>query len=71
MEAPNYRENIELLKTMYPDRAAISVQEAAAAAGVNAATIYTAISNRRFPAQKVGERKFVIPITSFARWLCK
>ncbi len=48
---------------------AFSVAEAAAAIGVSAPTLYSDIKAGRFPAVKIGQRRWVVPIRSLEEWL--
>ncbi len=71
MEKQGYRENYELLVTMFPARAGISIEEAAKAMGVNHKTVRAATLRARnpLPCTKMGSR-IVIPIAGLARWMC-
>lgn len=71
MEKQDYRINLERLVEMFPDRAAISVKEAATVLNSNINTVYSAIKRRRdpLPSKKLCG-KTVIPIAGFARWMC-
>jgi predicted regulator of amino acid metabolism with ACT domain len=72
MEKEGYRATLAMLTERYPDRVAISVDEAAAAIGVNRKTVYAAIKRRYnpMPSQKVTPSRVVIPIPALAKWLC-
>ena len=72
MEKEGYRATLEMLRDMYPGKAAITVDQAAAAIGANRKTVYEAVKRRYnpMPSQKVTKKKIVIPIPSLARWLC-
>lgn len=71
MEKTGYRDALEMLKDMFPGKAAITVKDAATVLGANTCTVYDAIKRKRnpLPSKKlVG--KIVIPIPAFASWLC-
>lgn len=72
MELVGYRETLETLNDMFPDRVAIDVDECAKALGVNIKTVYTSINrvNNPLPTVKIGSRKTMIPIARLARWMC-
>jgi hypothetical protein len=71
MEKQGYREALAHLLEMFPDRATISVKEAALVLNSNINTVYNAINKKRdpLPSKKLCG-KTVIPITAFARWMC-
>ena len=50
MEKDGYRENLELLKEMFPGKGALSVKEVAAFLGAGENTVYSAINRRHNPA---------------------
>lgn len=71
MELVGYRENLELLRTQFPDRVAISVQECAVTLGVNVKTVYETIRRQTNPLPVVYMgRKITIPVARLARWMC-
>jgi predicted HTH domain antitoxin len=71
VEKKDYRVNLELLVGLFPERAAISVKEAAEVLDSNINTVYAAIKRRKdpLPSKKLCG-KTVIPIAGFARWMC-
>ena len=73
MELPGYRENIERLDKMFPNRVTITLAECAQVLGVNIKTVYELISKGRknpIPCLLIGSRRKVIPIVGLARWMC-
>ena len=50
-------------------RLALSVSETAKAIGVSAVTLYREIRAKRFPAVKIGQRRWIIPFSQLERWL--
>ena len=72
MELTGYRETLETLNDMFPDRVAIDVDECAKALGVNVKTVYSSINRVKDPLPTVhmGKRKIMIPIARLARWMC-
>ena len=73
MEFAGYRETIELLSEVFPNRGAISVAECADFLGLNIKTVYASIVRRNnpMPSINVSTRKRMIPVISLAYWLCK
>ena len=74
MELPGYRENIERLDNLFPDRVTISVKECAGVLGVNIKTVYGLISRTHknpIPTNLIGSRHRVIPIVGLVRWMSK
>ena len=71
MELVGYRENFELLRELFPEQSAISVEECARALGVSERLIYDSIraAKNPLPAVRLG-RKIAIPIARLARWMC-
>lgn len=71
MEKKGYREAYERLDNMFPDKAAISVKEAAKALGVSEDIVRENIkkAKNQLPHKKIGGR-VIIPITQLARWMC-
>lgn len=65
MEKATYRDNLELLTRLYPDKAVLTLNEAAALLG---RTPYTVQNDGTFPLTKIGGR-YVVSIANFARWL--
>lgn len=72
MEKRGYAETLAWLEKMYPDRATISVKEAAKAMDASDRTVYDAVKRRYnpLPSQKLTRKKIVIPLPAFAKWLC-
>ena len=72
MEKIDYRENLELLREMFPGKLSLSVPEAASVMGLDVKTVYNAVSRRYnpLPCMKVGEKRILIPIPGLARWMC-
>ena len=71
MEKVGYRDTLDMLRAMYPGKAAITIKEAATAMGANVGTVYAAVKRRYnpLPSQKLS-KKIVIPLPALARWLC-
>ena len=71
MEKKGYRENLEQLSVMFPDRLTITPQEAARILGCNIKTIYTSMARVRnpLPAVRLTPKKILIPISELANWL--
>lgn len=72
MELEGYRENYGMLRELFPDQAAITVEECAKAMGTSTDAVYTAIHRAKnpLPSCRMGNRKIVIPIPRLARWMC-
>lgn len=72
MEKKGYTETLAWLEKMYPNRATISVKEAAKAMDASDRTVYDAVKRRYnpLPSQKLTRKKIVIPLPAFAKWLC-
>lgn len=71
MEKQGFRENIEMISTLYPGRLTLSVNEVAAIMAVDTKTVYSAI-NRTYnplPAKRLTKGKIVISVPLLARWL--
>ena len=70
MEKEGFRENLDFLVKLYPDRAALDVKEVASVLGISAKTVYEQISLVRdpLPSKKIGG-KIVIPIVKLAAWM--
>lgn len=73
MEFAGYRETIELLSDVFPNRGAISVSECAKFLGVDIKTVYASIARRNnpLPSINVSSRKRMVPVIPLAYWLCK
>ena len=50
-------------------RLALSVSETAKAIGVSVVTLYREIQANRFPAVKIGHRRWIVPFGELERWL--
>jgi excisionase family DNA binding protein len=50
-------------------RLALSVSETAKAIGVSAVTLYREIRVNRFPAVKIGHRRWIVPFRELEHWL--
>ena len=72
MEAKDYRETLAMLRELYPDKIVITPAEVASVISCDVRTVYNMIDKltNPLPAKKFG-KKYVVPITSFASWLCK
>jgi hypothetical protein len=71
MERKGYRETLDFLADLFPDRAALSVAETAKALGAAPNTVYNMTMRVRnpLPFKKMGGKK-IIPIPLLARWMC-
>ena len=67
----NFRDNLELLTTLFPGRATISPKEAATAMGADVGTIYDAMRrvHNPLPSVKLSPKKIVIPVAQLASWM--
>ena len=67
-----YREQIERLAEIYPNKITLTINEAATALGVDRRTMTLLIEKKRIPATNVstgGKNKhYIIPITAIARF---
>ena len=70
MEKSGYREQLELLKELFPGKVAISVRQAAQVLGCDVHTAYSSVNRSKdpLPTKKIGG-KLVVPISLFANWL--
>lgn len=66
-EAEGYRPQLELLVDMFPNRAAITINECQSAVGCDRRTL---LADRTFPARKIGN-KYSVSLTELARWLTR
>lgn len=64
-EKVDYRDNLEMLREMFPGRMTITIQEACALLGREKRSL---LGDRSFPAQKIGGR-YAVPIVALARYL--
>lgn len=71
MEKEGYRDALAFLLERYPDKAVLTVQEAADLLGIHLTTAYDALKRKRnpLPSKKICG-KLVIPIPALARWMC-
>ena len=71
MEKADYRINLEMLKSLFPDCASISTEDTAKALKCSVKTVRSAIrrKNNPLPAVKISSKMFLIPIPSLARWM--
>lgn len=60
-----YRENIELIGSFFPKRAALTMPEVCKLVGLDRRTL---LADRTFPARMVGN-KYMIPVTALAAWM--
>ena len=72
MERKGYRETLDFLADLFPEKAALSVAETAKALGAAPNTVYNLTMRVRnpLPFKKLGGRK-IIPIPLLARWMCE
>lgn len=66
-EPEGYRQQLELLTEIFPNRAALKITECAFVLNLDRRTL---LADRSFPAKKVGS-KYSVPITELARWMVK
>lgn len=73
-EKTDYREQLQLLRDLFPGKISLTVDEAAQALGRDRKTI-TALIERRvdpLPAQDISagskNKRYIIPMTALARW---
>lgn len=71
MEKASYRDTIAHLNDLFPGRASITAQEAAQVLDCDIKTVRSSMARVKnpLPSVKVTEKKVVIPIPAFARWL--
>ncbi len=71
MEKKGYREMLEQLNTLFPNRATITPKEAATVMGCPLNTVYNSMyrAHNPLPYKHMGEKRIVISITQLARWL--
>lgn len=65
-EKEDYRDILERLIVRFPNREAITLTEASAVLGTDKRVL---LNDKRFPAVKVGERRYCISIVRLARWM--
>lgn len=72
-EMERYRDHLDELDTIYPEKIALSVQETASVLGVDRRTVTSLIASKRLHARSVGSGKlnnrYIIPKTAIARYL--
>lgn len=66
-EPEGYRQQLELLTDIFPNRAALKIAECEDALNLDRRTL---LADRSFPAKKVGN-KYSVPITELARWMVR
>lgn len=73
MELVGYRENLELLRELFPDRATIDFAECSECLGCDIRTVRAAAqrSHNPLPTVKVGKKRVLVPIPRLARWMCQ
>lgn len=64
-EKEDFRENLALLKELYPGKVTITIQEACTLLGRDKRSL---LGDRAFPTQKVGGR-YLVPLVALARFL--
>ena len=71
MEKANYRDTIAHLNELFPNREAISAEEAAKVLNCDVRTVRSNMKRTKnpIPSKQLSERRVVIPIVAFARWL--
>lgn len=70
-EKVGFRDQIERLSSIYPDKIALSVIEAAKVLGVDKRTVLVLIEKKQLAAMDVSKgeknKRYIIPITALAR----
>ncbi len=64
-ESADYRDNLEMLREMFPGKAAITLQ---AASDLICRDKRSLLGDKAFPTQKVGNR-YIVPIVGLAKYL--
>lgn len=64
-EKQDFRENLELITLLFPNRAALDVNEACSLLGCHRDTL---TNDKAFPLQKI-KGKWIVPVVGLARWL--
>ena len=64
-EKQDFRDNLELITLLFPNRAALNVNEASELLGCHRDTL---TNDKSFPLQKI-KGKLIIPVVGLARWL--
>jgi excisionase family DNA binding protein len=65
----NCENNKSIESSTKSGRLALSVSETAKAIGVSIVTLYREIRANRFPAVKIGHRRWIVPFSHLERWL--
>lgn len=70
-EKEGFRDQIERLSTIYPDKIALSVVETAKVLGVDKRTVLSLIQRKKLVAMDISKgetnKRYIIPITAIAR----
>lgn len=70
-EKVGFREQLERLAEIYPDKVTISVPEAARVLGIDKRTVVALIQKKILPAMNISSggknKRYIIPITAIAR----
>ena len=68
-----YREQIERLADIYPNKVALSLTEAASALGIDKRTLLVLIDKKKLPATDISNgsrnRRYIISVTAIARMM--
>ncbi|MBQ0125305.1 MAG: hypothetical protein KBS59_03155 [Clostridiales bacterium] len=67
LEPKGYRQALERLVDIFPERAAIGIEEASRALGMDRRVL---LGCESFPAKRIG-KKYVIVLTELAIWMVK
>ena len=72
MEKADFRENLALLREMFPGKVSLTVSEVAGVLGLDIKTVYGAVARRSdpMPCIKAGQKRILIPLPGLARWMC-
>ena len=72
MEAPLYRETIEMIREKYPKNLSFKVEEVADILAVDKKTVYSFIKRRNNPLKKMptGKRVIRVSLSSLAYFMC-
>lgn len=66
-EPDGYRQQLEMLVSLFPGRAMIDISECSAATGRDRRTL---LADKHFPAKMTGN-KYTISLTELARWMVR
>lgn len=71
MEKPNYRTNLALIQSLYPEQATLTVDDVCRVLGCSRNTVYAYIRRVKdpLPCKHMSKRKIVVPVASLANWL--